>query len=786
MQGVEMNIKILKDTFTKNELLTGDFGLEREGLRVTEKGKLAVTPHPAIFGNKLKNPYITTDFSESQVEVVTPVYDTVQKTYEVLEGLCDIINSEIGDEYFWPQSMPCIIPEDDEIPIAIYDKSVHAKEYMDYRRGLIERYGAKKQLISGIHFNFSFKENFIDKLHQASAPEMSRKEFQDTLYLKLVRNYLRYRWLVVYLMGCSTSLHKTYIKSCVDQMTPVGKESYLCKTGPSFRNSTCGYKNKIALFPSYNSISEYTQDVRTFVDKGLISAPKELYTQIRMKAKGVDNILESLENDGIKYLEIRTLDLNIFDKCGVAKDDLVFLHQLMLFLLVLPESDFKNYQAEGLENEEKTAVLGLEPDLMLMRDGEPISKTEWAVEIIREMEEMSTELNLGNASILRTMMGRVIHPKTTYAHRLSEIVEKEGYIDGMMRLAKTYKQESYDTRYRFKGYDNYELSTQILLKEAVTRGIWVEEIDPQDNFIALGKGHAKTYVKQATKTERDNYISVLAMENKVVTKKILNEHGIPVPAGEEFANYDEATRRIAPYVGKEVVIKPKSTNFGLGICIFNHGGTERDLLEAVEIAFEHDETVMIEEFIHGHEYRFLVIDGRTVAVLKRLPANVKGDGKHTISQLVELKNDHPFRGYGYEAPLKKIILDDQAELYLKQQKLQFSDVLKEGQIVYLRGNSNISTGGDSIDFTDDMPEVFKTVAVQAAASVGAVFCGVDIVISDEKDPQSSFGIIELNFNPSTDMHAYPYDGKERRTGAYILEALGLIDSKEAAIGHYLR
>ena len=116
-----MNLDILKNTFTSNELLTGDFGLEREGLRVTETGKLAMTPHPAIFGNKLKNPYITTDFSESQVEVVTPAYDTVPKTYAVLEGLCDIVNNEIGDEYFWPQSMPCDIPEDERIPIAVYE-----------------------------------------------------------------------------------------------------------------------------------------------------------------------------------------------------------------------------------------------------------------------------------------------------------------------------------------------------------------------------------------------------------------------------------------------------------------------------------------------------------------------------------------------------------------------------------------------------------------------------------------------------------------------------------------
>lgn len=771
-----MNLDILKNTFTSNELLTGDFGLEREGLRVTAAGKLAMTPHPAIFGNKLKNPYITTDFSESQVEVVTPAYDTVPKTYAVLEGLCDIVNNEIGDEYFWPQSMPCDIPEDGDIPIAVYEGEKDAEAAMAYRKGLIERYGGKKQLISGIHFNFSFTERFIDKLHAAVAPEKPRKDFKDGVYLKLVRNYLRYRWLVVYLLGCSSALHKSYIPECVSQMEPVGDDSYVLKTGPSFRNSICGYKNKIALFPSYRTVREYTADVQNFVDKGLISAPKELYTQIRMKAKGVDNILESLEEDGIKYLEIRTVDLNVFDKCGIAEKDLVFLHQFMLYLLVEEESDDADWQKEGLENEEKVAFFGLDPNLMIRQNGKEVSMTRWALEILEKMQKMDIELELGNGGVLKVMTDRVIHPEHTYAYRMAEIVEKEGYLKGMMRLAETYKKESQDTRYLLKGFDNYELSTQILIKEAITRGVPVEEIDPQDNFIGLGRGDKKTYVKQATKTELDNYITVLVMENKVVTKKIMAQKGIPVPAGEEFSSYDEAARRIGPYVGKKVVIKPKSTNYGLGICIFDQGGSEKDLLEAVEIAFEYDKTVIIEEFIPGQEYRFLVIGGEVAAVLKRVPANVTGDGVHTITQLVDVKNRHPFRGYGYTAPLKKIELDEQTELYLKQQELKFGDVLPDGKTVYLRGNSNISTGGDSIDMTDEMPDFFKRIAVEAAASVKAVFCGVDIIIEDYRDEKSPFGIIELNFNPSTDMHAYPYQGTERRTGEFILRALGLIEN----------
>lgn len=769
-----MNLKLLKNTFTKNELKTGDFGLEREGLRIDPTGRLAMTPHPAIFGNKLTNPYITTDFSESQVEVVTPAYDTVEKTYAVLKGLCDIVQCETGEEYFWPQSMPCRLPDDADIPIAVYEGEASAQAAMAYRRGLIERYGGKKQMICGIHFNFSFSEHFIHKLHQKTRPELPYKDYKDSLYLKLVRNYLRYRWLVIYLTGCSNAMHASYIPECVSQMTPAGRDGYVLKDGISFRNSACGYKNKTPLFPDYTSVQSYTADVRRFVREGLISAPKELYTQIRMKARNVDDILDSLENDGIKYLEIRTLDLNAFDPCGVSEADLVFMHQLMLYLLVEDEDTYADWQQEALENEEIVATRGLKPGVMLKRSGKPVALQRYALDIIERMQLMDLELGLDNQPVLKEMAARIIYPERTYAARLAAIVEEEGYLQGMCRLAKSYKDDSYRTRFRLSGFEQYELSTQILIKEAMTRGVLVEEVDPQDNFIALGRGSQKTYVKQATKTDRDSYIAVLAMENKVVTKKILRDNGIPVPDGEEFADRESAARRIGPYVGKPVVVKPKSTNFGLGISIFEKGASEEDLLKAVDIALKEDRTVMIESFVTGQEYRFLVIDGRVEAVLKRVPANVTGDGTHTIEELIAIKNRHPFRGEGYTAPLKKIKIDDQTLLYLKQQGLDVTAVPQAGKTVFLRGNSNISTGGDSIDMTDTMPETFKTIAVDAARAVGAVFCGVDMMIDDYSNPDSHFGIIELNFNPSTDMHAYPYQGTERRTGAMILRALKLI------------
>jgi glutamate--cysteine ligase len=772
-----LKLQDAKKNFTGTEILSGSFGLEREGLRVTQDGHLAQTDHPEIFGSKIENPYITTDFSESQVEVVTPPYDSLTKTYGVLEGLCNIVNNEIGpDEFLWPGSMPCIAPEDDQIRIAVYGTGEKARSYEAYRKSLIQKYGGKKQLLTGIHFNFSLSDAFLEKLRKLEEPQTSFRDFKDKVYLKIARGYLKYRWLVIYLTGCSSARHISYDCSQNNGMTQSDDESYVSDLGPSFRNSACGYKNLVDLFPSYDSVRAYTDDVQSFVDAGLISEAKELYTQIRLKTRDKDRVLESLLEDGIEYLEIRTIDLNLFDKIGVALSDLRFIQLLLIWILFSDENNGENWQEEGLKNELDTASFGLKPDLMLLKDGKEIPFREYALSILDELAQADQLLGLASADILDEMRSRIEHPETTYAASLASLVKKDGYITEMMKFARAYKEDSQHFRYLFKGFENYELSTQILMKEAMTRGIKTEELDPQDNFILLtGKDGREQLVKQATKTQADNYASVLAMENKVVTKKILARNGIPVPDGAEFNSMDAARARLSLYAERPVVIKPKSTNYGTGIFMFEHGAPEEDLIAAAEGAFKYDDTILIEDYIPGREYRFLTIGGKTAAVMNRVAANVVGDGRSTIQELMEKKNEHPFRGNHYESPLENLRIDEQTILYLKGQDLTPESVPERGETVYLRGNSNVSTGGDSVDITDEMPDFFKRIAEKAADAIGAVFCGVDMIIEDYTNTQSTYGIIELNFNPATHMHAYPYKGKERRTGAYILSALGLID-----------
>lgn len=761
----------IKKLFSSSEILSGNFGIERETLRLDENGYLAKTDHPEVFGDKSHNPYITTDFSESQIEVITPAFKSVEEAYNFTRSLYDIVAMEIKDEYLWPESMPCIIPEDKDIPVAKFNGS--SKESQEYREKLLIKYGGKKQLISGIHYNFSFDEAIIKKLYEDSEEKLSYKEFKDSIYLKVARNYLRYRWLIVYLFGAAPIVHESFINSCKCPLKEVNHNEYSSLGAISHRNGKCGYKNKIDLFPSYNTVSEYLESIDGYIKDELIDSHKELYSQVRLKPSDTKNFKESLLKDGIKYLEYRTIDINPFEKGGISLEDLRFLQVFNIYLLTKEESNFENWQEEALENQQLIAVHGVD-DIELKFNGKSISKIDFGLEILNEIMIINDELNLGFKDVINNMIAKVKDSKLTYSYKITEKIKEEGYINTFLNLAKEYKSSAYKNRFKLEGYEDLELSTQILMKESIKRGITVNIVDRTENFISLKKGEKIEYVKQATKTSKDTYVSVLIMENKTVTKKVLEEKGVKVPTGEEFNSIEEAKAKAYNYVDKPVVIKPKSTNFGIGINIFPEGANLEDIIHAFEIAFKNDNTVLIEEFIKGKEYRFLVINDEVVGILHRVPANVIGDGEKSIKELVEVKNQDPLRGKGYVTPLEKIRLEENAKLFLKQQGKNFDYIPKKDEIIYLRENSNISTGGDSIDYTDDIPQKFKNIAVNAARAAGAKICGVDMMLEDYSDENTNYAIIELNFNPAIHIHSYPYKGEERKIATHVLKLLELI------------
>ncbi len=426
------------------EILKGSFGIEWESLRAHSDGKLSLTPHPEVFGDKLKNPLITTDFSESQIEIITPTFDSIDEAFDVFSLLADLVNASLpDDEYLWFQSIPCILPYYDKIPIAKYGKE--GEESEKYRIELAKKYGVKKQMISGVHFNFSFSESTVEKLYEITDSKLSYKHFKDEIYLKIARNYLRYCWLIIYLTGCSIGSHGTFSQDCIylmDARDMYG--SYYSTQGPSFRNASCGYKNLKSLYPNYCSVDEFTSDVQSFIDGGDLSEAKELYTQVRLKPKEPSDVLKSLKEDGIEYIEIRTLDINPFYKCGLIRHDMEFLHLFLIYMLIKQESGYSDWQKEAKINEELTAERAYDESMRLLHDGEEVTLKRWASDIINEMYGMCEVLNIDADNTLKIMHDRVSNPELTYGKRLLNLIQERGYINTHMMLSMNNKKTSKD------------------------------------------------------------------------------------------------------------------------------------------------------------------------------------------------------------------------------------------------------------------------------------------------------------------------------------------------------
>ncbi len=436
-----MNFKNLSK-FSSDEILAGSFGIEWESLRAKGDGELSLTPHPAIFGDKLTNPVVTTDFSESQIEIITPTFKSIDEAFDTFSLLSDLVNASLpSDEYLWFQSIPCILPYWDKIPIAQYSEA--GEDSQKYREELAKKYGLKKQMISGVHFNFSFTDDFLEKLYSFEDSDLTFKEFKNEVYLKIARNYIRYCWLIIYLTGCSIGSHKTFSNDCIHLMDAQDEYgSYYSTKGPSFRNASCGYKNLIELYPSYDSVDEFTRDIDAFIDNGDLSEAKELYTQIRLKPKNPKDLLNSLKNDGIEYIEIRTLDINPFYKCGLVKHDMKFLHLFLIYMLIKDESDYAAWQKEAKINEENVAERAYVDSMRLLKDGEEITLKSWASEIINEMFGMCEVLGIDEDLTLNLMLNRVVNPNFTYGKRLLELIKKYGYINTHVELSKNNKKTS--------------------------------------------------------------------------------------------------------------------------------------------------------------------------------------------------------------------------------------------------------------------------------------------------------------------------------------------------------
>ena len=729
------------------------FGIEREGQRVDLAGNLAKTDHPAIFGDRSYHPYIQTDFSETQTEMITPVTDSIPELFQYLAAVYDVTARSIPkEEMIWPLSMPPALPEkDEEIIIA------KLKNFEDvlYRRYLAKEYGKRKQMVSGIHFNFEFGDELLRTLfsHQEEFQDFS--EFKTELYLKTARNFMRYRWMITYLFGASPMSEKNYFLDESHPQEPVR----------SIRNSALGYTNHPNVKVSYASMKQYLADIERMIEEGKLSEEKEFYTPLRFRG---GKKVADLATTGVRYIELRNIDLNPYARLGINPEQVRFLQLFLMYMLWTEEKeDCDQWVAEGTTRNNKVAL------------EQPSDQTEFhqeGREILEGMKQMLVELDwLDSLYLVEEALTQMDHPEQTLAAKLYQEAQLSSQQEVAVALGHQYYKESHERPYQLAGFREMELSTQIFMFDAIQKGVQVKVLDESDQFLRLQFQDHVEYVKNANMTSKDSYIVPLIMENKTVTKKVLKEAGFRVPGGAEFSSMEEAVKAYPRFAEQAFVIKPKSTNYGLGITIFKEGASLEDYQAGLAIAFREDSSVLVEEFMPGTEYRFFVIDGEVQAIMLRVPANVIGDGIRTVKELVEEKNSDTLRGTNHRAPLELIQLGELEQLMLKEQGLTIESVPQANQIVYLRENSNISTGGDSIDMTDEFSEAYKKIAVSAVEALGAKISGIDLIIPDKEiDPttdKKAYGIIEANFNPAMHMHVYPFAGKGRRLTMNVLKLL---------------
>ncbi|MFZ5641459.1 MAG: cyanophycin synthetase [Bacillota bacterium] len=311
-------------------------------------------------------------------------------------------------------------------------------------------------------------------------------------------------------------------------------------------------------------------------------------------------------------------------------------------------------------------------------------------------------------------------------------------------------------------------STKVIAMEALKKGIPVMRLG-EGSILQLGYGKHQKKVA-ATITENTRCIGVDIAGDKVLTKQLLAESGIPVPTG-GVARTEQEALNIAREIGAAVVVKPFDGNQGKGVAL--NLKTAGEIGRAFAVSQQYGDRVIVEKYILGRHYRLLVVGDRMVAAAERIPAFVVGDGKHSIEELVEIVNSDPLRGDGHEKPLTRIRIDQVVLMVLARQHRNLGDVPAPDEIVYLRDNANLSTGGIAVDVTDRVHPDNAEMCMRAVKLIGLDVAGVDLVARDIGKPvrADEGAVIEINAAPGIRMHHYPSKGKPRNVARAIVEKL---------------
>jgi glutamate--cysteine ligase len=414
-------------------------GIEKESLRVQADGSLATTPHPARLGSALTHPHITTDFSESQVELITGVHPNADACLQELTEIHQVVYRAIGDELLWAASMPCRLPADDMIPLGRYGNSNVGRAKSVYRMGLSYRYGRRMQTISGIHYNFSMPG-----------------QLTNDAYFALIRNFRRHSWLLLYLFGASPAVCSTFVDGREHELERLSGDTLYLPYATSLRMGRLGYQSdaQSSLAVSYNSLESYgaslqqalTQPYPAYEAIGiregddyrqlatsLLQIENEFYGTIRPKRviRPGERPLHALRDRGVEYVEVRLMDLDPFYPIGIVASTVRLLDVFLLHCLLCDSPpDTPQELCAIVLNKQRVASRGREPGLRLTRGSEEVTLAEWGGEVLAECEQVAAALDAATGGnlhrdALSAAVAAVDDPASTPSARVLQAMARD-------------------------------------------------------------------------------------------------------------------------------------------------------------------------------------------------------------------------------------------------------------------------------------------------------------------------------------------------------------------------
>ncbi|MEM8844968.1 MAG: glutamate--cysteine ligase [Pseudomonadota bacterium] len=411
------NINLLLEHNLEAILKIGKVGIEKESLRTDMQGVIAKTDHPKSLGAALTHPYITTDYSEALLEFVTPPTESSQSAIDFLGDIHKFVYPNIINECLWPASMPCKLNGEDSIRIAEYGNSNLGMMKHVYRKGLGYRYGKIMQVIAGIHVNLSMPITFWQPWQQILNDKESEQDFINEQYFKLIRNLQRIGWLIPYLFGASPAVDKSFTHQGVKDLKPWDDETLFAPYATSLRLGDIGYtndrENEIGVNACYDSLSEYvnclTRAIETpyapyeeigvkvygeyrQLNANILQIENEYYGTVRPKqiANRKEKPTHALLDRGVRYVEIRSLDINPYSPFGISIEQLHFIEVLFIYCLLGKEEAISRNEREEIDiNSHEVSNFGRRLGLYLRRNSEGILLQDWAHEIFDDLKDLA-------------------------------------------------------------------------------------------------------------------------------------------------------------------------------------------------------------------------------------------------------------------------------------------------------------------------------------------------------------------------------------------------------------